>query len=316
VYDADELEFGGLSAESRVWVEMGAPIDPPAWKEGRAWLKDQALWLSRPNAAYFSWRLRRYPRQQGLEDVERQGIPPESAGRVRAYWRSLSGEDAAWRRRWRERFPVLSADQVHEAFQTVMDASLRAAGAAPIGGEYSPWMADLLEALPNLKPGEDFALPSTPALKDLRLLAYLEYETAVYQLDDGRWLARKGTELTVPLDDRRGRLRALYHNHPAHIQSDPLGAAPSSRDFYDDEAPVLGLITAAALTRYKMPPILKDPRTGEDFDPRALSFAAFRERIYGEAGTPYKGKPAREAIKDPAAFYRRLGMDVSTEPWR
>ena len=44
--------------------------------------------------------------------------------------------------------------------------------------------------------------------------------------------------------------------------------------------------------------------------------AAFRDRIYGEAGPPYKGKAAREAIKDPAAFYRRLGMDVSTEPWR
>ena len=70
------------------------------------------------------------------------------------------------------------------------------------------------------------------------------------------------------------------------------------------------LVTRGGLTRYKMPSRIKDPKTGEPFDPRALSFQAFRDRIYGEAGPPYTGEFAQESVRDPVAFYRRIGMEV------
>ncbi|MBI3297957.1 MAG: hypothetical protein HYZ75_07330 [Elusimicrobia bacterium] len=306
-YNADELEFGALSAQSRVWAELGAPAEPEAWKAGRAWLKDNALWLTHPEAAYFSWRLRRYPRNEGLSDVD-EG---EGAGRVKAYWLRLAEEDAAWRRA--ASLPAMPPERTLEAFRGVMDASLRVAldgrDAAP--GTFSAWLPDFLQALPALKEGEDFPLSAAPAPKDLQLLAFLEHEVAVYQLDGGAWKVRKGSERSVPLDDLRGKLRVLAHNHPARIQGDALGRAPSSRDFFDDEAPHLFLVTQAGLIRYKMPARLRDPKTGELFDPRALSYQAFRDRIYGEAGPPYTGELAQASVRDPAAFYRGLGMEVS-----
>ncbi|MBI5596199.1 MAG: hypothetical protein HY928_08950 [Elusimicrobia bacterium] len=309
-YSADELEFGGLSAQARVWAELGAPTQDAAWQASRAWLKDNALWLSHPEAAYFGWRLRRFPRNAGLSDPGQEG--GESAQRVRAYWERLAAEDAAWRRKNAGLIPMPPPEAALAALRGMMEPSLRAAldGQPLSPGEFSAWLPDFLQALPKLKEGADFPLPAPPSGKDLQLLALLEHEVAVAKLRGGGWLLRKGSERSVPVADLKGKLEVLAHTHPAHIQDDALGRAPSSRDFFDDEAPRLLLVTRYGLTRYKMPERLRDPRTGESFDPRALSYQSFRDRIYGESGPPYTGELARESVRDPIAFYRRIGMEV------
>lgn len=308
-YNADELEFGGLSAQSRVWVELGAPVQAETWKAGRAWLKDNALWVSHPDAAYFSWRLRRFPGGNRAADSDEAG--PD---RVRAYWERLREEDAAWRRANKAILPDLPPEATLDAFRGTMDASLGVAldGKEKAPGEFSAWLPDFLQALPALKPGSDFPLPAAPSAKDLQLLSFVDHEVAVVKLRGGGWLLRSGSERTVDLDSLKGKMELLAHTHPPDIQNDALGRAPSSRDFFDDEAPALYLVTAAGLTRYKMPKTIRDPETGEEFDPRALDYQAFRDRIYGESGPPYSGRYAQEAVRDASAFYRRIGMEVES----
>ena len=122
-------------------------------------------------------------------------------------------------------------------------------------------------------------------------------------------------EDSVRTEDLRGRMRIIAHNHPYFYQEDPLGKYPSGRDFYDDDADVMFFIARRGLFRYKMPEYIRDPQTGELFNPRLGTYKAFRDRIFGEDGPPYTGPLAREAVKDAMAFYRRLGMSVQDSPW-
>ena len=320
-YNPDEAEFGGLSAQSRVWAEMGAPTESETWRTGRAWLKDNALWLTHPEAAYYAWRLRGFASHRvSLSAVERDKNRYEGSDRVKVYWEHLAQAESSWRQNF-PGLPVPSPERTLGAFRSVMDASLnnalKALGRqiAPAPGEFSDWMPDFLQTLSSLKIGEDFSLPAAPAAKDLQLLAFLEHEVAVYQLDTGDWRVRKGSEMTVPIDDLRGRLKVLIHNHPIRLRDDLVGRAPSARDFFVDEAPLMFLITLEGLTRYKMPAQVLDPRTREFFDPRILTYQAFRDRIYGEKGPPYFGDLAQECVRDPESFYRRLGMDVTAVPF-
>ncbi|MBI2362932.1 MAG: hypothetical protein HYV15_06070, partial [Elusimicrobia bacterium] len=208
-YNADELEFGGLSAQARVWAELGAPAEDAAWQSSRAWLKDNAVWLAYPEAAYFSWRLRRYPRNAGLSDPgQAEG---EGPARVREYWTRLAAEDAAWRRANAGKLPPVPPSVLREAFHGMMEPSLRAAldGEPMAGGEFSAWLPAFLQAVPALAAGADFPLPAAPTGKDLQLLSFLEHEVAAAKLKDGRWLLRKGSERTVPLEDLKGNLELL-----------------------------------------------------------------------------------------------------------
>ena len=122
-YFAQEREWGALSVEARVWVELGGSFDVERWRTGHAWAREHVLWTAYPAAAFYTWQVRSKATtiEQAMTD---EALRPQ-ADKVKAYWEQLQREEAEWRQRWAGRIPVFSEEILVETFRGLMRDSVR-----------------------------------------------------------------------------------------------------------------------------------------------------------------------------------------------
>lgn len=123
-YFALEREWGALSAEARVWVELGAPFDRERWRRGNAFLREHVLWTRYPRSTFYSWEVRNNYALTTAQAMAKEGLRPY-AENVKAYWERSLVEEAEWRRLWTERMPVFSDEMLAESFRGLMHDSVR-----------------------------------------------------------------------------------------------------------------------------------------------------------------------------------------------
>lgn len=162
-------ELTAFLVQTRVWVELGASLKEDDLKANWNNSHDMTAALDYPAAAMTVLAYRSGWRAD-LGDAK-----------VRGYWLSVLKEDAAWRGRWRAKFPQRDSA---ESARFVLKQALRFQG---MKGDVSPWLPDVMESLMATPAGKTVLLPGAPTSADKALLDAHPLAPRLQQGEAGAW---------------------------------------------------------------------------------------------------------------------------------